>query len=246
MATPSEPVPARRPIEANSATEGTFTIGRLVRDLQGEFPDLSVSKVRYLEQRGLVSPARSKGRYRRYTSGDLRILRTVLTLQRDEFLPLDVIRQRVEKSTLNSGRPVLTTGEEAGPSSTPLRPEEALYSLEELCTATGVAPEFVLRLEESRLVERAAESGQAYTATDFETVHICRLLSRFRLEPRNLRLLSSSAEREAALVEQVATTALRSTHPDKKEYGMQIVEDLGSLFSRLNHLLLYRELRRLL
>jgi hypothetical protein len=95
-------------------------------------------------------------------------------------------------------------------------------------------------------VERAAQSGPAFTASDFETVHICNLLSRFRLEPRNLRLLSSSAEREAALVEQVATTALRSTHPDKKEYGVQIVEDLGSLFSRLNHLLLYRELRRLL
>lgn len=235
----------RRTRGGTHAPEPTFTIGRLVRDLQTEFPDLSITKVRYLEQRGLVTPARSAGRYRRYTSADLRTLRTVLALQRDEYLPLDVIRQRMDKAALNAGRPLLTAGEQ-GHASAPLRREEPLYSLQEMCAAAGVDEEFVARLEESRLVERSAEPGPAFTGSDLETVHICRLLARFQLEPRNLRLVSSSAEREAGLVEQVATTSLRSTHPDKKEYGMQIVEDLGSLFSRLNHLLLYRELRRLL
>lgn len=230
---------------APHSPETTFTIGRLVRDLQSEFPDLSITKVRYLEQRGLVSPARSTGRYRRYTSADFRTLRTVLALQRDEYLPLEIIRQRIEKATLSARRPLLTKGE-PGPTAALLRREEPLYSLQEICAAAGVDEEFVVRLEESRLVERSAESGPSFTESDLETVHICRLLARFQLEPRNLRLLSSSAEREAGLVEQVATTSLRSTHPDKKEYGMQIVEDLGSLFSRLNHLLLYRELRRLL
>ncbi len=216
-----------------------------MQDLQTEFPDLTITKVRYLEQRGLVKPTRSMGRYRRYTSADLRTLRTVLALQRDEYLPLDVIRQRMDKAALSAGRPLVTVGEQ-GHASAPLRREETLYSLQEICAAAGVDEEFLARLEESRLVERSAETGPAFTGSDLETVHICRLLARFQLEPRNLRLLSSSAEREAGLVEQVATTSLRSTHPDKKEYGIQIVEDLGSLFSRLNHLLLYRELRRLL
>jgi DNA-binding transcriptional MerR regulator len=243
--TPGRQPPSTHKQGSSAAPEATFTIGRLVRDLQAEFPDLSITKVRYLEQRGLVSPARSAGRYRRYTSADLRALRTVLALQRDEFLPLDVIRQRMEKATLSAGRPLLTSAE-PGPVTAPLRREEPLYSLQDVCAAAGVDEEFVARLEESRLVERSAPPGPAFTMSDLETVHICRLLARFQLEPRNLRLLSSSAEREAGLVEQVATTSLRSTHPDKKEYGMQIVEDLGSLFSRLNHLLLYRELRRLL
>ncbi len=245
MDTPGTSASSRRTKGTPAAAEATFTIGRLVRDLQSEFPDLTITKVRYLEQRGLVSPVRSSGRYRRYTSGDLRTLRTVLSLQRDEYLPLEVIRQRIDKAALTAGRPLLTTGE-PGPFSAPLRREEPLYSLVEVCAAAGVDEEFVVRLEESRLVERSSDSGPAFTASDLETVHICHLLGRFRLEPRNLRLLSSSAEREAGLVEQVATTSLRSTHPDKKEYGVQMVEDLGSLFSRLNHLLLYRELRRLL
>jgi DNA-binding transcriptional MerR regulator len=245
METPGKPPSSRRTKGSAPVPEATFTIGRLVRDLQSEFPDLSITKVRYLEQRGLVSPARSTGRYRRYTSADLRTLRSVLAMQRDEYLPLEVIRQRIEKAALSAGRALLTTGEPS-PSSAPLRHEEPLYSLREVCAASGVDEEFVLRLEESRLVERSGESGPAFTASDLETVHICHLLGRFQLQPRNLRLLSSSAEREAGLVEQVATTSLRSTHPDKREYGVQIVEDLGSLFSRLNHLLLYRELRRLL
>jgi DNA-binding transcriptional MerR regulator len=245
MQSPSNPPSPGRTKKAPHTPEATFTIGRLVRDLQSEFPDLSITKVRYLEERGLVSPARSTGRYRRYTSADLRTLRTVLALQRDEYLPLEVIRQRIEKANLSAGGPFLTTGE-PGPASAPLRREEPLYSLQEICAAAGVDEHFVMRLEESRLVERSAESGPAFTGSDLEAVHICRLLARFQLEPRNLRLLSSSAQREAGLLEQVATTSLRSSHPDKKEYGVQIVADLGALFSRLNHLLLYRELRRLL
>ncbi len=69
---------------------------------------------------------------------------------------------------------------------------------------------------------------------------------RFGVEPRNLRLIGSSVEREAALVEQIATPSLRSSHPDKREYGEKILEDMGALLSQLMQLLLYKELRKLL
>jgi hypothetical protein len=99
---------------------------------------------------------------------------------------------------------------------------------------------------EFRLVEPSASTGAAFTDTDLEIARICQLLARFGVEPRNLRLLSSSAEREAAVIEQVAAPSLRSTHPDKREHGQKVLGDLGSLCSQLMHFLLYKELRKAL
>jgi hypothetical protein len=85
-----------------------------------------------------------------------------------------------------------------------------------------------------------------FTDSDLEIARICHVLVRFGVEPRNLRLLGSSVEREAALVEQLTTPSLKSAHADKREYGEKMVEDLGSLLSQLMHLLLFKELRKLL
>jgi hypothetical protein len=127
-----------------------------------------------------------------------------------------------------------------------LKREEPTYTWEEACEAAGIDEGFLRMLVEYRLIDRPAQTGPALTESDLEVLRICHLLSRFGVEPRNLRLLSSSVEREAALLEQVATPSLRSTHPDKREYGVSMLEELGSLLSRLLHLLLYKELRKLL
>lgn len=232
------------PSVVEPASERTFTIGEVVAQLQADFPGLSISKIRYLEDRRLLAPARSKGRYRRYTRADVRVLRTVLALQRDEYLPLEVIRERMDKAVPVAGRSSVAAG---GTAITPrgIKREEPVYSLKELCEAAGVGEAFVTQLEEFHLVDRAAAGGASFTESDLETVRICHVLSRYQVEPRNLRLRSLSVEREAGLIEQVATASLRSSHLDKKEYGVKTVEDLGALFSRLNDLLLYRELRRL-
>jgi DNA-binding transcriptional MerR regulator len=233
------------PVEPGSTAPDLLTIGQVVRQLQGDFPDISISKIRYLESRGLVSPTRSKGRYRKYTKGDVRTLRTVLTLQRDEYLPLDVIMQRIARAPATGGRTLLPySGRPTVPGG--IRPEEPLYSLDEVCQAADVDRAFVKSLEEYRLLCRAEGSGTRFTESDLEIVRVCHLLSRHLFEPRNLRLMISSAEREAAMIEQVATASLRSTHPDRRESGVATVESLGTLFAHLNQLLLYRELRRLL
>ena len=101
-------------------------------------------------------------------------------------------------------------------------------------------------LLEYRLIDGSARPGAIFSESDLQTARICQLLARFGVEPRNLRLLSSSSEREAAILEQIATPSLRSTHPDKREYGERLLGDLGALFSQLVHLLLYKELRKLL
>jgi DNA-binding transcriptional MerR regulator len=229
-----------------STSERLLTIGQLVRELQTEFPDLTISKVRYLEDRGLVSPARTKGRYRKYARGDLRRLRSVLAMQRDDYLPLEVIKKRLDRAESGSLGPGAAGSEMGARSSFRITWEKPRYALDELCEAAGVDEDFVLRLVEFRLINRTAESGPAFTDSDLDTVRVCRRLARFDLEPRHLRILGSAAEREAALIEQVATPSLRSTHADKKEYGVELVEDLASLFTRLMELLLGRELERLL
>lgn len=225
--------------------DGLINIGRLVKQLQVDFPDLSVSKIRYLEDRGLVSPTRTSSGYRKYSRDDVRTLRAVLSMQRDQYLPLEVIRRRVIDA--EAGAPPQTTGDAgAGTVTLPadLAPEQPKHSLEDLCRMTGVDEEFVLALVEFHLLVPAAEEGLAYTESDVETTRVCQRLARHTLEPRNLRMLSSAAEREAALIEQIVTPSLRSGHADRREYGLEVVRELGTLFSRLTQLLFTRELRR--
>ena len=132
-----------------------------------------------------------------------------------------------------------------GQPSMKLTREDPTYSMVELCEAAGVDEEFVLSLLEFRLIEKLRESGAVFSESDLETVRICQRLARFDVEPRHLRILGSAAEREAAYIEQVTAPSLRSAHADRKEYGVETVEELGSLFSQLMHLLLRRELQRI-
>jgi DNA-binding transcriptional MerR regulator len=221
-----------------------LSISQLVLELQADFPDLSISKVRYLEDRGLVTPERTKGRYRKYTRADVRTLHKILSMQRDEYLPLDVIRQRVDMPSAGSAGLAAYGGPTAATLMS-LGREEPTYSQDDLCEALGVDAEFVLGLVEFRIIEPAADTEAAFTESDLETARICHRLARFQVEPRHLRVLSSSAEREAGLIEQVATPALRSGHADRKEHGLETVQELGTLFAQLMQLLLRKELRRI-
>lgn len=227
-----------------SGEGGLLTIGQVVAQLKPDFPDLSITKVRYLEDRGLLVPSRTPGRYRKYSGPDVRRLRTILTLQRDQYLPLEVIRERVETPSAVLGQQLVSSARLGASSG--LKREDTVYTQEELCENAGIDAAFLRTLLEYRLIERHAQQGAAFTESDLEIGRICQLLVRFGVEPRNLRLLGSSVEREAALVEQITAPSLRSSHADKREYGEKMVDDLGSLLSQLMQLLLYKELRKLL
>lgn len=233
--------------EGESRSERLLTIGQVVAQLQPNFPDLSITKVRYLEDRGLLSPERTKGRYRKYGAGDIRRLRAILTLQRDEYLPLEVIRQRVERPSVTvPGQPPVGSGGLPVRTNLTLKKENPAYTLAELCEASGSTEAFVRMLVEYRLIDGSLKPGVSFTESDLETARICQLLARYGVEPRNLRLVASSTERESAILEQVATPSLKSTHADKREYGEKMLEELGSLVSQLVHLLMFKELRRFL
>jgi len=229
-----------------SAGEGDLlTIGQAVDALREEFPDLSISKVRYLEDRGLLKPDRTEGGYRKFSAAGLRELRTVLTLQRDDFLPLDVIKERLDRGTAS------LIGRVLAPSSPfdaarDLPKDESAHTWQESLEITGVSEEFLRSLSDFHLFEQRDPSGDPVLSdTDLEVVRICDLLAKHGVEPRNLRLLRSAAEREAAMLGQVAAPALRSTHPERRSEGERLLADLGSLMARLLDLLLYKELSRL-
>jgi Predicted transcriptional regulators len=223
--------------------ERLLTIGQVVRLLEDEFPDLSISKVRYLEDRGLVTPQRTQGGYRKFGQEQVRRLRTILMLQRDEFLPLKVIRERLVRGTAS------TVGRALAPpapveAAHALQREQRRFTWNEALEGAGVEAEFMRELADYNLVDRSAISAAdaVLTDADVEIARICDLLARHGVAPRNLRLLRSSAEREASMLGQIVAPALQSPHADRREAGEKTLQDLGSLLSRLLDLLLYKEL----
>lgn len=231
--------------DASAPGDHLLTIGQVVEALKGEFPDLSISKVRYLEDRGLLSPERTPGGYRKYSQAGVRTLRTILTLQRDEFMPLDVIKERLERGTASIvGRALAPSGSFDGPRG--LQPDESSHTWSESLEITGVSEDFLHTLAEFHLFEGRGPTGEpVLTDTELEVVRICHVLAAHGVEPRNLRVLRSSAEREAALLAQVAAPSLRSAHEERRREGERLLADLGSLMARLLDLLLYKELARL-
>jgi DNA-binding transcriptional MerR regulator len=215
-----------------------LTIGAVCRHLQDEFPDISISKIRYLEDRGLVSPRRTQGGYRLFNEDDVDRLETILRLQRDEFLPLRVIRQELASPARSRDR--------KRPARGGLRAPEEELDTAALCQRSGATREFVRELEDFGLLEPRVEDGErVYPERDIEVVSACLRLTRYGVEPRNLRSFRTGADREAGLLEQIVAPALRSPKPERRNAGLEDLETLASVSQELSQLLFWRALRSL-
>jgi DNA-binding transcriptional MerR regulator len=235
--------PARR---SDSRPRKALTIGAVCKILQSEFDDVSISKIRYLEDQKLLSPRRTAGGYRLYSQSDVERLRTILRLQRDEFLPLRVIRQELAAG----GDLDLGAGERRGGGAVRrailVNTSSAYLSLDELLEETGARPELVTELENFGIVQSEKRDGRTvYDETDREVVRAANELSRVGVEARNLRIFRSSADREANLLEAVLGPSLRSRNPERRKEALESLESLAATVSHLKHLLLVRDLRRL-
>ena len=226
-----------------------LTIGAVCKSLVREFPDISISKIRYLEDQKLLAPRRTRGGYRLYAPDDVQRLRTILRLQRDEFLPLRVIRQE-----LASGRADTDVDHGKAASDpralrrvTVLRKSpESLYSLEEVLSDTGASMELVKELEDYKIVNGTREGGDAlYDETEREIIKAAAELAKFGVGGRNLRVFRTSADREANLLEQILASALKSRTPDRRREAVEALDNLAAIASHLKHLLLVRDLRRM-
>jgi len=215
---------------------GTITIGAVCRRLKDEFPDISISKIRYLEDQGLLTPKRTQGGYRLFGEEDVDRLEMILRLQRDEFLPLRVIRQELAMPSGKDWR------RRRAPT---LRGEEEEVGLDELCKRAGIGVELVGQLESFGLLEAPDGDGDArYSETDVEIASVCSRLQRYGLTARHLRPFRTGADREAALLEQVVAPALRARNPERRQSGLDDLQELAALALDLSRLLFWRAMRR--
>ena len=179
-------------------------IGEVIAQLRAEFPDISVSKIRFLEAEGLIQPARSPSGYRKFGPADVDRLRYILTAQRDRYLPLRVI-----KDQLDADQPA------AGP-----------LTRRELLDAAGIDERSLAELEEFGLVRR---SGRQYAPEAVEAVRAIIALGRYGVQARHLRVLRASVERETALIEQVVAPVLRQRSPGARDRAATSARDIASL-----------------
>ena len=246
-----EPEPVQR--------QKSLTIGAVCKALSQEFPDISISKIRYLEDQKLLTPRRTPGGYRLYAQTDVSRLRTILRLQRDEFLPLRVIRQE-----LAAGRAEEDIAAPAAPAAQPapadtarpgaalrritfsLRDRGAMYSLEDVVEETGAEARLVSELEDYGIIQGELRgSARYYDETEREIVRAVTELTRYGVGGRNLRVFKPSADRESALLQQILAPSLRSRNPERRKEAIEALENLAAVASHLKHLLLVRDLRRI-
>ncbi len=223
--------------------EKLLTIGSVVERLRGEFPDISVSKLRYLEEQGLVTPRRTKSGYRLYSHDDFGRLVRVLGMQRDEYLPLKVIRRELERSPAS---PLPSARQGLRKTDLLAVGEEREYTAEEIQQMTGADATLVSDLEEYELVHARQVSGvRRYTETDAGIVGAATQLAVLGLRPKNLRVVKSAVDREIGLIEQVLLPALKSNRQERRREGLEQLDDIVQATTQLRQLLLARGVRRL-
>jgi DNA-binding transcriptional MerR regulator len=233
--------------EASKPRLKAVTIGAVCKALEQEFPDISISKIRYLEDQKLLAPRRTQGGYRLYSQGDIQRLRTILRLQRDEFLPLRVIRQELA-SGRSEGDVTAPGGDRRGPrrAMVSTRDPGALYSLADVVDDTGATPSLVKELVDFGVIKGESRAGTAYyDETEREIIRAVSELARYGVGGRNLRVFRSSADREAQLLQSILAPALRSRNPDRRKEAIEALENLASVTTHLKHLLLIRDLRKI-
>jgi DNA-binding transcriptional MerR regulator len=224
-----------------------MSIGEVLAALRPSFPDVTISKIRFLESEGLVEPDRTPSGYRKFTSADVERLRYVLQAQKEQYLPLRVIKEHLEamdrglEPPEGGGRPqvpravAVGVGDDGfpGPESFVRDPGAVRLSRSELLEAAMVDDALLTALESYGLVSRRPGSTH-YDADALAVVRTVGELTRFGLEPRHLRSVKAAADREVGLVEQVVTPLLRQRSPEARARAEEAAHEMAALSVRLH------------
>jgi DNA-binding transcriptional MerR regulator len=215
--------------------ERLLRIGEVVRRLSEEFPDISISKIRYLEDEGLVTPSRTQGGYRLFSAEDVDRLEVILRLQRDEFLPLRVIRDELDAPGAKERKRRRPTA---------LGATEEEIDLGELCSRAGINRELAKELDDFGLISsRGTGADKRYPESDADVAATCAQLARYGVDPRHLRTFRTAAGRQASLLEQLVAASLRARSPERRSQGLRDLQQLAELASELSSLIFWRDLR---
>lgn len=223
-----------------------LTIGEVVQKLESTYSDLSISKVRFLEEEGLISPERTQGGYRKFRPQDISRLETILVLQRDHFLPLAVIREKLAE--LDRGRipaelqrSVAVPGESVASVS-----DEGPVPIDSVPAEYDIPASFVSELAGFGLLHLVdGPGGECVSRSEIGLLHSAWELRRFGVEPRHLRMYDNFAEREAALFSQILLPMFKHRTPDSRQRLAQALKDLVESTDALKTGLLNRALNRL-
>jgi DNA-binding transcriptional MerR regulator len=242
-------VPERDSALGDAADQHTprLTIGEVLAVLRDDFPDVTISKIRYLESEDLVHPQRTPSGYRKFSRADVSRLRYVLAAQRDQYLPLRVIKEHLE--ALDRGEPLPAA---AGPGSVPPPPAAAgdddngipALTPEQFARAAGLEPEQLADCVQFGLL--ATDADGRHPAADLPVARAAAGLARHGIEPRHLRVYRSGVEREAGLVEQLVAPVLRARSEEARTRATEKLRDLATLSAQLHTALLEARLRDLL
>jgi DNA-binding transcriptional MerR regulator len=232
----------------------TMSIGAVLESLRDDFPDVTISKIRFLEAEGLVEPARAPSGYRRFSHDDVERLRYVLSAQRDYHAPLKVIREHLEAIDRGLSPPAMLgrpgvpreVGRVEGPGPDELTREgvDVTLTRAELVEAAGSSEKQLAALEQHGLVA-PTKSGH-YDSDALAVVRVCVEMGAFGLEPRHLRGFRTAADREIDLVEQAVGPLQRMRSDDATSRAEEAAREIAALSLRLRTALVRAGVRRVL
>ncbi|MGW6906053.1 transcriptional regulator FtsR [Streptomyces sp. NPDC054940] len=212
-----------------------MSIGTVLNVLREEFPDITISKIRFLESEGLVEPQRTPSGYRKFSAQDVERLGHVLRMQRDHYLPLKVIREHLDAMERGEAAPLPTLCRQRDGESV-LEPVEgptvARVGRAELLVAAGIGEQELEEWESYGLI--APLPGGAYDAEAVTVASLVAELGRFGIEPRHLRVMKATADREAGLVDQVVAPLRRHRNPQTRAHAEARAKELAGLTVKLH------------
>jgi DNA-binding transcriptional MerR regulator len=241
-------------MSARSTSRASLSIGEVLSQLRADFPDVTISKIRFLEAEGLVEPERTSAGYRKFSHADVQRLRYVLTAQRDHYLPLRVIKEHLEAldrglepaDDTNAGprvpRALVVAEGLPGPEAFGKDAADIRLSRKELLEAAELDDAALTQLEQYQLVS-IRPGGNHYDGTALIIARTVAEMSRFGIEPRHLRSFKAAADREVGLVEQVVTPLVRQRNPEARARAEEVARELASLSVRLHAALVKAGLR---
>jgi DNA-binding transcriptional MerR regulator len=233
-----------------AGTRNYQSIGEVLVAVKTEFPDITISKIRFLESEGLITPERTPSGYRKFYSDDVDRLKSILRMQRDEYLPLKVIKERLARSDAGEETDGLDLdasmdGDGAAASEELAEAPTGLQmSLEEMSAATGVDRERIKELESFGIVcTHGPEGARYYDGDDYIVLSIVKDFLRHGIEPRHLTMYKHFADRESSFFEALVAPTLRQRNPDARRAATQTLTDLSLTSRKFKQALLRNALR---
>jgi len=233
------------------ATRPYLSIGEVLTLLKDEFPDVTISKIRFLESQGLLDPERTPSGYRKFYDNDVARLRWILRQQREHFLPLKVIKGRLVGDSEGEGGGEEATAGGASVAAAPADPEPLTpprsgtsLTLQELAASCGLETGDLKDLERFGLIAGRTVGGTAYYDDDaLAAAHVAAGFMKFGVEARHLRMYKTAAEREAGFFEQVVMPMLKQRNPEARRQASETLGELARLGQQLRSAMLRNALR---